>query len=131
MTFTDEKKVVLVIFTMAVGILLFVGGVSYQTTRKFFAISQLRDNAHDTVEELRSLLSQMQDAETGERGYVISGKESYLGPYRESQQSANRTLERLEKLTEAQPEQAQHLNPLRRLVTRKFAGLEQKIVTRK
>src|SRR3954468_22412874 len=46
-----------------------------QTTREAAARSQ------ETLRELERILSTMIDAETGMRGYVITGEESYLEPY--------------------------------------------------
>ncbi|MBV9264637.1 MAG: CHASE3 domain-containing protein [Acidobacteriaceae bacterium] len=40
---------------------------------------------HDqVVEHANALLSELKDAETGQRGYLLTGKDSYLEPYRQS-----------------------------------------------
>jgi PAS domain S-box-containing protein len=37
--------------------------------------------AHQTVDSLRELMSSYKDAETGQRGYLLTGDEDYLAPY--------------------------------------------------
>ena len=39
-------------------------------------------HTHQVRGELADLLSELKDAETGQRGYVITGDESYLEPYK-------------------------------------------------
>ena len=39
-------------------------------------------HTHQVRTELADLLSELKDAETGQRGYVITGDESYLEPYK-------------------------------------------------
>jgi PAS domain S-box-containing protein len=48
------------------------------------------------LESLLLVLSTLQDAETGERGYVITGKEEFLGPYYAAERSLSGQLEQLE-----------------------------------
>ena len=38
--------------------------------------------AHQVLSELQTVLSTMQDAETGQRGFIITGRDNYLEPYR-------------------------------------------------
>ena len=42
---------------------------------------QRRRPDNDVKMQLRALLASLIDAETGERGYIITGNESYLEPY--------------------------------------------------
>ncbi len=37
--------------------------------------------AHQTVDALRELLSSYKDAETGQRGFLLTGNDDYLAPY--------------------------------------------------
>ena len=44
-------------------------------------ISERYRNSVETEEEIKTLLSNLQDAETGQRGYLLTLKEAYLEPY--------------------------------------------------
>ena len=55
--------------------------VSYRSVRRV-AINNARVlRTTQILAELQAVLSTMQDAETGQRGYIIAGQESYLQPY--------------------------------------------------
>lgn len=54
--------------------------------------------ARETVEEAQLVLSALQDAETGERGYVISGTDEFLAPYSSAQKALDTHLRELDGL---------------------------------
>ena len=61
----------------------------------------------DAVDDLAaSTLSSLKDAETGQRGYLIARKESYLDPYRMGIREFDRKAEALKKLTAGDPKAA-------------------------
>jgi signal transduction histidine kinase/CheY-like chemotaxis protein len=69
---------------------LFVGGVlllALGVTESFRAFSQLGEAAaaralsFNTLDRANDLLSKLRDAETGERGYALTGDEAFLEPY--------------------------------------------------
>jgi len=43
---------------------------------------ELRLTATETTQRANALLSSMKDAETGQRGYLLTGDEAFLAPYR-------------------------------------------------
>ena len=64
--------------------LLVVGGISYRG----MVVSRESDrwvrHTHEVLENLQELLSEVQDVESSYRGFVITGDEGFLAPYRES-----------------------------------------------
>jgi PAS domain S-box-containing protein len=61
------------------------------------------ERTREVLESLQLVLSTLQDAETGERGYVITGNEDFLGPYYAAERSLPTQLEQLERtLTDPQ-----------------------------
>lgn len=42
-------------------------------------------HSYRVIGELSNLLSNIKDAETGERGFIITGDRMYLAPYRDAQ----------------------------------------------
>lgn len=69
-------------FILALLILVFIGIVSYRNVKHFEDNANLRKHAHDVLITLEELQSQLKDAQRGERGYVITGEERFLEPYR-------------------------------------------------
>ncbi len=58
--------------------------ISYRSTNQFFDDSDWVAHTNQVPTKLGDVLSQMIDAETGKRGYLITGEETYLEPYQES-----------------------------------------------
>ena len=50
-------------------------------------------------------LSMMNDAETGQRGYLITGQEDYLEPYHAAVAAIGKSVQRVKQLTEDNPRQ--------------------------
>lgn len=84
MRWIDQKRALLALSVAALGALLLVGGLSYRTTTGLIEVSESRDLTYRRLEQLQSLLSELRNAETGQRGYLLTGEESYLEPYREA-----------------------------------------------
>jgi signal transduction histidine kinase/CHASE3 domain sensor protein/ActR/RegA family two-component response regulator len=69
------------LFAIALGLLAIIVIVSYQTTERFVAASEETAATSRLLLELERTLSTMRDLETGQRGFLITGDESYLQPY--------------------------------------------------
>jgi len=65
----------------ALVILLIIGGVSYWSVSGFLAASQARRQSYELRDGLSDVLRYLQDAETGERGFLLTGAQPYLVPY--------------------------------------------------
>src|SRR6266540_249135 len=52
-------------------------------------------HAHEVLETLQGVLSSLQDAETGQRGFIITGETPYLAPYYAGRKAVLRRLNRL------------------------------------
>src|SRR5207249_5383408 len=80
---------------------------------------------------LELLLAAATDSETAERGYVITGDESYLEPYREAGAVIDGQTRRLRELTADNRAQQQRLDSVAALVTERLAILRAGIELRK
>ena len=78
-------------------------------------------NAHRAV---NTLLQSMLDAETGQRGYLLTGNESYLEPYDKAVASVQTNLDRLRELFMDSPRDMQEFALLSRQISRKLAEME-------
>ena len=82
-------------------------------------------HSHQVRTELADLLSEMKDAETGQRGYVITGEDSYLEPYKAALGTIKTTFADVRKLTADNPEQQRRLTAMAPLIDTKLAELKQ------
>ena len=81
--------------------------------------AQARQNTHKIIESAANLLSEVRDAETGQRGYVITGSQSFLEPYLAVRDTISGHLSDLRSLTHRPTAQAR-LDALAPLVQAKM-----------
>ncbi|PTM40283.1 two-component sensor histidine kinase [Bosea sp. 124] len=75
-------------------------------------------------ESAERFLGHLRDAETGQRGYMLTGTASYLVPFTNGRSAALPALDALERLVETDPTQKQRVAALRADVERKLEELE-------
>lgn len=94
------------------------------TVQRITAIQETRATLH-------KLLALMLDAETGLRGYLLSGDERYLAPYNSAVSEVNQTLDQLRQTDQAHPIDPAALVALSRHVSRKLAEMDLSLKLRK
>lgn len=88
-------------------------------------------NTHEVIVALDELLSTMQDAETGQRGYLLTGADDYLEPYTNAVSTLPARLKRVADLTRTSPAQQANMAPLLRQVTAKMGELKRALDVRR
>jgi signal transduction histidine kinase len=78
----------------------------------------------ETRSQTNLLLQQVLDAETGQRGFLLTGDEKYLVPYSEATSKINSTLDKLRLMYADDPAQLARFATLARAVSRKLAEIE-------
>lgn len=118
-------------FGLTLTIFVIVGVVSYQ------AVVQQTDDAywvshtHEVQNQLSQLLTNLQDAETGQRGYVITGLDRYLAPYTAGSAAAETNRRRLAQLVSDSPRQVARAEALAPLIADKLTELQESIDVRR
>ena len=84
-------------------------------------------HTHLVNQGLARLLTDMLDAETGQRGYLVTGDEKYLEPYNRALTSIEASLANLVGLTRDNPSQQKRLAEIAPLVQAKLVEMKQTI----
>jgi PAS domain S-box-containing protein len=108
---------------------LTLGVVAY-TCRAALGYDRLNDQVqrtHEVKEELSAVLRLVVDAETGQRGYLITDDPVYLEPYQEAIAQIEARLARLDSLTKNSAPQQQRMYELRRIEQDELAVLHQTV----
>ena len=81
----------------------------------FHLISAVRsvDHVNKVVEHAYETVQIILDSETGQRGFLLSGKEDFLKPYNNSIRSADQLIKELEDMVKTYPEQMERLERVR------------------
>ncbi|TPM94907.1 response regulator [Mesorhizobium sp. B2-1-3A] len=116
---------VAVVFFLASGILAYF---NLQAVREG---NQKIVQSYDVIVALDGLLSSAQDAETGQRGFLLTNNERYLGPYNAALASIPVKLNEITQLTRGNPAQERSVAALKIHVEAKLAELAQTIDLRR
>ncbi len=79
------------------------------------------------IEHVERVLARLTDAETGQRGYLLTGRGDYLQPYLAAERDATTALDSLRPLFAGRTNQLARLDTLTALSTKKFAELDSTI----
>jgi methyl-accepting chemotaxis protein len=103
----------------------------------YFSIGSIWNNSnkmvqtYDVIDQISELTSFLKDAETGQRGYLITGDDTYLEPYRLATASIDNIIKQLRDLTADNPAQTRLLEQVLPLIQSKMAELKQTIDLRR
>jgi signal transduction histidine kinase/CheY-like chemotaxis protein len=71
-------------FVFAIAALGLILVLAYWDWEQFQAANKRVSDIDRSLQQVQAILSSLKDAETGQRGYVITGNESYLAPYEDA-----------------------------------------------
>jgi methyl-accepting chemotaxis protein len=117
-------------YAFAVFLLLAIGGVAFVSLILLTNNSWWVAHTHLVLEKLEGILSQLKDAETGQRGFLLSGDESFLVPFYSAEKDLPRTLRDVRELMMDNPAQQRRLNDLEVLINKRMVSLKELIVLR-
>ncbi len=118
-------------FALSLVALFVVGLVAYRSLDALITASHAVTHSNQIRSDLSDLLSEMKDAETGQRGYIITGQDSYLDPYTAALTAEPRTVADLRALFAGDPAAAERLDRIETLATTKFSELKEVIDARR
>ena len=104
-----------------------IGALCYQSLEARSEAADAVNQTNEVEDHLHRFLSVMKDAETGQRGFLLTGDERYLEPYHLALGAINHELATLHRLLADNPGQQQRLAILEPLVSAKLEDLEQTI----
>jgi signal transduction histidine kinase len=113
---------------LVVAVLFFINDENF--TKSTAATQQVQEHTQ-TLTSLNKLQTQLIDAETGQRGYLLTGDVRYLQPYNNATADINQTLDSIHRLVDTHPEHADIYKRLTRNISRKLAEIELTIRMRK
>jgi methyl-accepting chemotaxis protein len=118
-------------FALSLIALFVIGWISYRSLDILIGASNQVTQSNLVRTGLSDLLSLLKDAETGQRGFVITGDEAFLDPYTSGTSEAPKALARLRQLLAADSPQRAALDQIDALVQGKFDELKLTIEMRR
>jgi PAS domain S-box-containing protein len=112
-------------FFLALVLLAVLGYEANETSTKVIEASDQTVAAEVNLRELGAVLSAVQDAETGQRGYLLTGDKQYLEPYQDATDAIAGHIQALRKASG--PGQASQIDALDLLISLKLTELRHTI----
>lgn len=117
-------------YAIALVILGVVALLAYTSTRQYVDSVVARREISTRIEELTGYLSLLKDAETGQRGYLLTNRAEYLAPFSAASTTWQSELAALERMYASQPEESQRLARLATLSKGKMEELQRTVALR-
>jgi methyl-accepting chemotaxis protein len=116
------------------GLALLISGIvsviSYRSTNELLEVADWVTHTHKVLEGIAEVRSTVKDAETSQRGYIITGENRYLEPYQLAVRVVDRQIQDLKDLTADNRDQQRRLATLQTLAASKFSELKETIELR-
>lgn len=120
-----------VTWLLGLGAALLMGGATIELERRYAASLAVVEDALTLQQTIADTLSLLKDAETNQRGYLLTDDAAFLEPHAKATLELRQHLERLSALVQADAEHAQSARELARLCEAKLAELDQTIELRR
>jgi methyl-accepting chemotaxis protein len=118
-------------FVLPLPLLAAVAAVSYWSTARLGEAGESVAHTHAVLSRIEALLSLVKDAESSQRGYLLTDDEAYLEPFAGASKAWRPALDELKNLTRDNPEQQRRVDQLRPMLAAKFDELAKTIRLRK
>lgn len=123
MRWTNIRKIAVSLTIAIIAAVLMVSINEAGYTRSLNALDTLTKTQNNRA-KINALMQQILDAETGLRGYLLTGEERYLTPYTSSTTAINGTMDELRRIFIMNPTELETFTPLARQVERKMSEMD-------
>ena len=111
-------------FALILLLLLIIAGVSAWNTWLLHENNRWVAHTHEVISSIDSFLLTLREAESGQRGYLITGNAAYLEPYRTGASKVQVQVDQLRKLTADNPGQQPRVSVLEERIAASFVELQ-------
>ncbi|HVK47059.1 MAG TPA: CHASE3 domain-containing protein, partial [Pseudobacter sp.] len=124
------KRNLIIGFGFSLLLLVISSVASYMSIRNLLESSEQVEHTNSVIRKLDKVVTQLINAETGQRGYLLTGEENFLQPYQGAIEEAKTAIIEVKELTGDNLAQQQSLNQLQMIVTSRLSML-QKLIGKK
>src|SRR5215204_6321243 len=100
-------------YALPLAVLVAVGVVAHLNTNNLVTTAGQIHRTHQVLQSLEQTYARLADAQSGIRGYVITGDKDFLRPYNDASTRVEEEINEVQKLTEDDRVQQQRVASLR------------------
>jgi len=102
-------------------IILFISSLaSYVSISNLIKSTELVKHSDEVILNAENVISYLKDAETGQRGFLLTGNKAFLTPYYGANDSAAAVLKKIESATQDNPVQQKNVKELRTIIFKRM-----------
>jgi len=105
-------------------LLIAIAAITWINTRRVWMDAQAVEHTHRVLDALEVMLSTAKDAETGQRGYLLTGDQTYLAPLESAVDTLDGQVDAIAQLTADNPGQQARIPEIRQLLAAKRGEIE-------
>ncbi|CAM3064088.1 methyl-accepting chemotaxis protein [Rariglobus hedericola] len=124
-------KKILLGYLLALLLLALIGVGAFLGVRELLSAAAIRTHTYQVIGQIEQIELEIVNAETSQRGYVLSGQETYLEPYKVAVGQVSASIAKLAELTKDNPEQQARIARLEVLADDKMKVLAESISLRR
>ena len=94
-------------YVVVLAVMVIVSAVIFNSIHQIVDSSTLVNHTHKVIRTAESVGAAMLDMETGQRGFMIAGKDEFLGPFKAGQNTFDALIAQGKNLTSDNPEQVE------------------------
>ncbi len=111
-------------FAAAIVTVILIAFFGYRSIDNEAESAALTDHTLEVIQRVDGLMSSLKDAETGQRGYMLTDRESYLEPFNTARAAIPGQLQEMRRLTLGNPRQQELLSQAERFAQDKLDELQ-------
>jgi len=119
-----NRSILNIAFVGAIVIFIIVSYLSYTSVQLLLETEVQVKKTYSRILSLNKILTSTVNAETGQRGYIITGNNAYLEPYFTSKSEIDRLIEEVKSAEKNNPKHAESLNKGLYFLNEKFDELD-------
>lgn len=105
--------------------------LAFRAVEALFRSEYWVEHTWQTIDQVERIMGSAKDAETGNRGYLITGDDSYLDPYYAARRDLPAELDHFRSLTADNPSQQDRITEMRAVLEQRLALLDEGIQLRR
>ncbi|HUQ64688.1 MAG TPA: response regulator [Flavitalea sp.] len=125
------KRNVIIAFGFSLLLLLLSSIASYLSIKNLISSAERVDHTSNVISQLHQITIMLQQAESNQRGFLLTGVESFLNTYENNNKNIPQRIAGIKKLTADNASQQQNISRLSYLISQRFSILDIGINARK
>src|ERR1700755_2379196 len=111
-------------FSLSLLLLIITSIASYVSITNLLSSTGWVNHTHVVIQKVETILSTLKDAETGQRGYLLTGDAEFLEPYNGAYEKVVILIDGLKETVSDNPSQVANADVLKDIVVKRLASLQ-------